>query len=267
MSTQKRDHSIEFLRVLAIILIIASHCKILEQGGVGNCIFFALSGFFIVAPFKEDTELAFLSPKEWLRYIGKRLLRVLPAYYTYLIAITYLLGLLHVNDFETVASLPLHLCFYMASGHLWFIQQEMLFFLLCPLLMCLLGLIRMVLEKRKVSAAVSDLILAGVLILLCVLSLEFLHIMLHGNNTLVRFMPERIMAGMVFGYMVKALRHAFPRLGEQKGMQILTDGYVILFVLFCLLSSEWVLSRFNPAFAGYYIGWSNPFLCIILTGI
>ena len=43
-----RINSLDGLRFLAITLIIASHCNFLNQGGLGNDIFFALSGFFAV---------------------------------------------------------------------------------------------------------------------------------------------------------------------------------------------------------------------------
>lgn len=39
---------------------------------------------------------------------------------------------------------------------------------------------------------------------------------------------------------------------------------VSLFIVFCLVTSDSVLSRFDSIYAGYYIGWSRPLLCVVL---
>ena len=51
---QSKNNAIQGLRFWAISLIIASHCGILMQGGVGNVIFFAMSGFFVCRPYSAD---------------------------------------------------------------------------------------------------------------------------------------------------------------------------------------------------------------------
>ncbi len=262
---KKHDTSMDFLRVLAITLVIASHAKILEQGGVGNCIFFALSGFFVAMPFKKDGELAFLSFKEWIFYYGKRLLRVLPAYYTYLLFVAYFTGTIFVTAFDGYGSLLLHMCFFKVGGHLWFIQQEMAFFLICPVILCLTAILKKTLKKVITKDWQISLLQALFVAILAYLFYRFLHINLYGNNSIVAFMPQRIMTGMVAAYLYQALKASLPKLGETKGFQILTDIYMVFFVLFCILSSEWILSRIDPAFTGYYIGWENPLLVLNLT--
>ena len=44
-----RNRSVEGLRGIAILLIIASHNGVLLQGGLGNAIFFAASDFLALA--------------------------------------------------------------------------------------------------------------------------------------------------------------------------------------------------------------------------
>ena len=78
---EKRNSSLDGVRAIAITLVVASHTGILGQGGLGNAIFFCLSGFLAAIPFKQDVEKDFLSIKTILNYYLNRLIRILPVYY------------------------------------------------------------------------------------------------------------------------------------------------------------------------------------------
>ena len=66
---QSKSNSIQGLRFWAIGLIVASHCGFLSQGGLGNCIFFAMSGFFACQPFADDDyEYGYFSPANFIKY-------------------------------------------------------------------------------------------------------------------------------------------------------------------------------------------------------
>ena len=65
MDRLKRNGSLDGLRMWAITLIILSHCGLLAQGGFGNAMFFAISGFFMSSPFVlDDPEKRVISLKD-----------------------------------------------------------------------------------------------------------------------------------------------------------------------------------------------------------
>lgn len=76
----KRNTSLDGLRALAITLIVASHCNFLNQGGLGNAIFFCLSGFLAVSPFSQDGEERFSSLPKIGQYYWNRIMRIIPAF-------------------------------------------------------------------------------------------------------------------------------------------------------------------------------------------
>ena len=49
----ERVKALDGLRFWAITLVVASHSGFLSQGGLGNNIFFVLSGFFAMNPFRD----------------------------------------------------------------------------------------------------------------------------------------------------------------------------------------------------------------------
>ena len=71
-----RNAAIDGLRAFFAVLIVASHCGILGQGGVGNNFFFCLAGFMAAQPFRENPEDGFLGARGVLRYYRGRFLRV-----------------------------------------------------------------------------------------------------------------------------------------------------------------------------------------------
>jgi peptidoglycan/LPS O-acetylase OafA/YrhL len=120
--------SLDGVRGLAVLLVLASHANGLHlagQGGVGVWLFFCLSAFLLGTPFARDPERvrdrAFLR-----RYALRRVGRILPLYYLVLTA-AFFFGALSGENFLR------HLLFLRAEGHFWTIPQELLFYLCLPL--------------------------------------------------------------------------------------------------------------------------------------
>ena len=90
--TDSRCVQIDGLRGIAALIVILSHTHILDQGGVANAVFFAITGFLFINPFRNDYERKFLSPKNILKFYYSRALRILPVYYTVLIGVVLITG-------------------------------------------------------------------------------------------------------------------------------------------------------------------------------
>ena len=61
MTVEPENKTVHFnqldgLRGVAIIIVVLSHCDILNQGGVANALFFAIAGFLLINPFKDEYE-------------------------------------------------------------------------------------------------------------------------------------------------------------------------------------------------------------------
>ncbi len=117
--------SLDGLRGLAIILVVADHtwAWFLGAGASGVLIFFVLSGFLLTRPFVANPGML-CNMTNLLEYGGRRLQRILPMYYLYLLLIFGLSFRLY--------ELFLHLFFIEALGHLWAIPQEMAFYTVFP---------------------------------------------------------------------------------------------------------------------------------------
>lgn len=113
------------LRGVAALMVVADHTwpRFIGVGASGVLIFFTLSGFLLARPFVLDPEKiresGFL-----MRYGKRRLRRILPMYYVYIL-------LVYVMSLDLGAAV-LHAFFVQGAGHLWAVPQEMLFYLIFP---------------------------------------------------------------------------------------------------------------------------------------
>ncbi|RWX50584.1 Peptidoglycan/LPS O-acetylase OafA/YrhL, partial [Candidatus Electrothrix marina] len=127
-STGDNIISLDGLRGIAAIMVVADHtwgrCTGLGAGGVW--LFMSLSGFLLARPFVLQPERA-KSVSYWLSFFRRRMQRILPAYYLYIIII-------FVFHFRFDAAFR-HFLFLQGDGHLWVVPQEMLFYLLVPFIM------------------------------------------------------------------------------------------------------------------------------------
>ena len=120
--------ALDGLRGYAALLVLADHTMgwFSGVGTSGVYIFFTLSGFLLARPFLRQPERAW-SLRELGAYLLRRFTRILPMYWTYLFVVFAL-----TNRFDEAL---LHALFVAGSGHLWAIPQEILFYLLLPLLL------------------------------------------------------------------------------------------------------------------------------------
>lgn len=119
--------ALDGIRGIAALMVLAEHTGILNGiGALGVYLFFALSGFLLATPFVQAPDKA-VSVAYMGGYLLRRLKRIVPMYYTFLV-ITMLLRGKNQEFFR-------HLFFVQGDGHLWTIPQEMFFYLVLPFVM------------------------------------------------------------------------------------------------------------------------------------
>ena len=178
---EKRNSSLDGVRAIAITLVVASHTGILGQGGLGNAIFFCLSGFLAAIPFKQDVEKDFLSIKTILNYYLNRLIRILPVYYVVIGTVYVATG----RFFGNKITLLKNMLFIENFSHLWFLQQEMLMYFCLPFIFILIALI-----KKLVKFKYNDILCGTILVILAFLANEYLTadvFYLNGNGMYQKF--------------------------------------------------------------------------------
>jgi peptidoglycan/LPS O-acetylase OafA/YrhL len=157
------------LRGVAILLVLAYHLGLLTGGFLGVDVFFVLSGFLITSLLVEEWQRR--GAISFRHFYLRRALRLLPAYFTLLLA-CYLCVLLF-RPAEAAAfrremlvaacyasNLPgLHRPGLTTLGHTWSLSLEEQFYLLWPLL--LYGMLRCKLGRRGTLLAVCAGILAS----------------------------------------------------------------------------------------------------------
>lgn len=252
-----RNRSVEGLRGIAILLIIASHTGVLLQGGLGNAIFFAASGFFAASPFRlSGGEDRFLTPRGIGDYYLSKLLRILPVYW---ITVTAIQLVTH-EWFKTTRDLVRCLLFIDSYRHLWFLQNIMVFYLVTPLVMILLHFIR----KMAGNGTRGSLLCCLFLLLLAAFSRYFLTVdriwlLKQGKPQEIHFYQYFI--GMAAGYLYKVIAGAKK---QDLFRNPLCRIYPVLFLFFCVLSSKHILVYFKPD-TNFLVGWRLPVLCTVLS--
>ncbi len=157
------------LRGVAVLLVLASHLKLLPGGFLGVDLFFVLSGFLITSLLVEEWQrVGSISLK---RFYARRALRLLPAFGTLLVGLyvlTLVLRPTQVAAFRAeaavaacyVANWPaLHQTPMPMLGHTWSLSVEEQFYLLWPLL--LYGMLRLRFTPRAITLALGAGILAS----------------------------------------------------------------------------------------------------------
>lgn len=143
------------IRALAFLLVFAMHTDYLRFGWTGVLLFFVLSGFLITGILVKMKES--LAPRAYfLKFYGRRLLRIFPLYYFYLGLMSLVAAVLLSLHFrpqymqQFLEQVPFALTyvfdFYSAwggftehrfLGHFWSLSVEEQFYLLWPLLILL----------------------------------------------------------------------------------------------------------------------------------
>lgn len=142
--------SLDGVRALAILLVMAFHANLIRFGWMGVQLFFVLSGFLITRILWEDKFRNEPLSSKWKRFLLRRSLRIFPLYFLYLIGIGLVyLVLSFPSYYPTYAP---YLFTYTVNytrlfpewqgnplfTHLWSLSIEEQFYLFFPLLVYLL---------------------------------------------------------------------------------------------------------------------------------
>ena len=234
------------LRGLAIIIVVLSHCDILNQGGLANGIFFGLTGFFLINPFKDSYEQRFLSIWEILKFYKSRAVRILPSYYLILLFI-YLQAGFRVIPKDIFLGL---LCFSEIYEHLWFIYSYFWLMIIIPFVFMLILLLakRINFLNNDMVCSVVFFVLAGISRLLFVFTDLFD----------IRF--DQLLLGVCAGYLFRYFRKHGELFAKLTRKKLLGDSLIFFGLLFVVFSSSSFLGLLNPELQYFYIGWNYIFV-------
>ncbi len=180
-----RIPSLDGLRGIAILLVLIGHGGYVFPDGLAPClpyagngplgvsIFFVLSGFLIYR--LSVRELEQTGSFDWRQFYLRRVLRIFPCFYFYLLVVLLLLGLgqltLTGSALLSAATFSLNyrhlwdhatqLHDYFVIGHYWTLALEEQFYLTWPLLMLLF------IRRRLLTVLVLIMLLAPVLRIVC----------------------------------------------------------------------------------------------------
>ena len=248
VNTQPSSRLVQFdgLRGIAIITVVLSHCCILNQGGVANAVFFALSGFLLINPFKDAYEQRFLSIWSILKFYKSRAIRILPAYYIVLLILFLQTGF---NVIEKDVFLKL---LYMGDihEHLWYVFAYFWLMYIIPFVFFFLLLL-----ARKIKFLRNDLVCACIFI-----ALSAVIRILYLGSDMFDIRMDQLMLGIAAGYLFRYIRTNEKKSSAVKKHPVLGQLLILFIFLLVILSSCDVLKLFNPALAEYYIGWNLIFV-------
>lgn len=248
VTAQSSSRLVQFdgLRGIAIIIVVLSHCNILNQGGVANAIFFALAGFLLINPFKDAYEQRFLSIWSILKFYKSRAIRILPAYYLVLLML-FLQTRFSVIEKDVFIKL---LYFGDIHGHLWYIYSYFWLMYVIPFVFFILLLI-----AKKIKCLSNDIVCACVFIALSVLSRLFFI-----GTGLFDIRLDQLMLGIAAGYLFRFIRNKGNCLSRFRKHIVIGQLLIMLIFLLVIATSSDVLKLFDPNLADYYIGWKFIFI-------
>lgn len=235
------------IRGLAVLQVIAAHSHAFGQkgqGAVGVWLFFTLSAFLLTRPFAEQPE-RLTDARQLARYVGRRLRRILPAYWLLLLIYVGMQNL-------TLDGAVRHALFQRGDAHLWTIPQEMLFYVLLPLL---------ALPHRLIfrgNALLSAFWMSAVAVA-SFLWLDRSVLALDGNGNLQRFHLGVFATGMAaaFFFSTPGLTERLRRPGARAVLVPLSAGLLAFLVLSAPAPQAWI-----PGLSGLFapMGWFYPWL-------
>lgn len=266
----KKYSALQGLRFWAITLVVASHCGVLSQGGVGNDIFFALSGFLAGLPFKSNAEADFLSIKKYASYYSKRFFRIIPVYWVGLWLAAFVLNIFSLTDLTGFESLLLNMFFIKCAGHLWFLQQEVVFYIILPVILTIAAFLKMLFRKIVPGKGSADFLIFIILITASFLLNRYLTaeiFYLNGNSNKLAFRAGDLLCGTAFSYLYKNLTALDTRIFKTGFFFLLSNICVFGFLFMTIFSAEPILSRIDGKYAGYFIGWEMSYVLVFTAAI
>ncbi len=249
-SSVENIDALDGVRGLAVFLVIASHTNGLHlrgQGAIGVWLFFVLSGFLLALPFARKPE-EILSLSRMGRFMFKRLKRVLPMYYIS-IGMYYLL---YPGFIESREALAEHALLLKANGHLWSVQQEMVFYFIMPPVLLAAYLFMKVWAGRRLTFGVV--LVALGLALNSYLTPSIFH--LHGSSLELPLYIGIFLVGMASAYFYSSpLYERFARLRwARRASNMAAIGIMAIY----FLSARFYKDALGIMTDVDHVGWSYP---------
>ena len=143
----QRLASVDSLRAIAMIVVIAQHADLFPFGWLGVQIFFVISGFVVTLSVIDNPPAGQSAGQALRQFYQRRIARIMPGYYAYVL-LAMILTLIIGAPFEAGSRLAQSLFWYnfylvwldtkplIPTSHLWSLSVEMQFYLLFgPVLM------------------------------------------------------------------------------------------------------------------------------------
>ncbi|MGH2665087.1 acyltransferase family protein [Flavobacterium sp.] len=186
----KRIPSLDGLRAISIFFVIYDHAfrpSLINVGYLGVNVFFIISSYLIIQILLRDVEKNRFSVK---MFYFKRIFRIFPAYYTYLIVLFLVLNFLNIFKWPQFWRAPLFLVNYQPRsdwafpqwfvGHTWSLAVEEQFYILIALLFVFVN--KKILKKERLLFVFIGIILAVPIIRISYLYFDFIPDILKGSN-------------------------------------------------------------------------------------
>ena len=257
MEINSNTKCIDGLRAYAITLIVLSHVGILNQGGVGNCIFFCISGFLAVSPFSVREGYLFKNKDDVISYWVKKIIRIWPIYALVVVSVKYLTGRIFFGDKIAVIK---QLLFIESSGILWYIQQLMIIYMLFPI-------ISIFVERIAKQCKCIDFSLMCAIISAGLVVIAYFYVFPNIKIRTLSAVPNgfrlfQFLIGMTAAYLYKLLS----KLDRGKGKKW-ASVFSVLILCLGVLTSDSFLPYISLKYIGYYIGWQRPFEVTVVVAI
>ena len=244
-----RIKGLDGLRAVAFLLVFFFHVNWLPFGWVGVQLFYVLSGFLITGILTEMKPVL-SGGMYFVKFYGRRFLRIFPLYYFYLLAIWLIVRLMESFHFKTSTTELFHdhfpyalayfYNFFMATkyfvgtsvflSHFWSLAVEEQFYIVWPLLILLTP------QKKQKHVFIGIILLSTLfrLVTLMWASTHSMGFLQHDPNLLVYVLPFSHIDAFALGALLTVIK--IPRARTQ--IKILLVSLPILGVLSTLLSLQ-----------------------------
>ena len=226
---------------------------ILRLGSTSNAIFFGIAGFLTAAPFSNERMGRYNSVKSILKFYYKKIIRIIPSYYLVL----SLVMLCTREQFMSIQQNLNNFIFMDTYGHLWFIRQLLLMYLLTPFIYLILSLL------SKIKILDNDLFRAVFLFAFAIvfrlyLTPQVFYIIYDSRRTLFRLF--QFLTGIGIAYLYSFIKKTgFIKTLKKYSVVVTALEIMIIFTVFA--TSDAVTSLLNPGLKGVHFGWTYPLIC------
>ena len=241
---QHRLAPLDGLRALAALVVLGAHTGLLPVpfGTLGVLLFFNLSAFLLSRPFLVSNEI--YSLRGTAGFIVRRIFRIMPMLTVYVFTYGLFVG-------GGTAYIIDNIVRFRGNGHLWTINQEMLFYGLMPIF----GTLVYPLRTKPVLAAAVFIFWA----LIADMYLTYEVFRLPGMTSYLQFFLSPFLVGMAAAYIAPCVTQLIMKLKYS----ILLNNLVSIALLGCLVSLQWIVIRIYAETGANVVG--NWALCVSVS--